>query len=301
MTQPLISAKNISFKGDGRWILQAISFDIQAGEIVTLIGPNGGGKTTFARICLGILEPDKGTVVQKPGLSIGYVPQLLQRDRTLPLTVRRFLTLRQAGFFPSTAQRPRLNKDADLNETLDWVGVRHLIDAQLVDLSGGELQRVLLARALLITPDILVLDEPVQGVDFAGEAALYQLISDIRTEIGCAVMLISHDLNIVMGHSDRVLCLNGHVCCEGVPAKISEHPEYARLFGPERAAQYGLYQHKHDHSHGLCGHVHEGDCGDNDGSHDDAYSPKPADQTSEKTAHKTETIDTTETSEGDPR
>ena len=261
MSELFIKASNVGLQREGRWILRQVSFAIHAGEIVTLIGPNGGGKTTFARICLGILQPDEGTVTQRPNLSIGYVPQFLQRDRTLPLTVKRFLTLRQRGFFPSSAPPPRTERGAGLLQTLDWVGVRHLIDAQLADLSGGELQRVLLARALLITPDILVLDEPVQGVDFVGEAALYQLISDIRTEIGCAVMLISHDLNIVMGQSDRVLCLNRHVCCEGVPEKISEHPEYARLFGPDRAGQYALYQHKHDHNHGLCGHVHEGDCG----------------------------------------
>ena len=262
MSEELIKANNVGFRRDKRWILRQVNFAIHAGEIVTLIGPNGGGKTTFARICLGILQPDEGTVIQRANLSIGYVPQLLQRDRTLPLTVTRFLTLRQKGLFPSRPRSLDLIKGRGrLVQTLDWVGVRHLADAQLADLSGGELQRVLLARALLITPDILVLDEPVQGVDFVGEAALYQLISDIRTEIGCAVMLISHDLNIVMGQSDRVLCLNGHVCCEGVPEKISEHPKYARLFGPDRAGQYALYQHKHDHNHGLCGHVHEGDCG----------------------------------------
>ena len=261
MSEVLIKADTVGLQREGRWILRQVNFAIHAGEIVTLIGPNGGGKTTFARICLGILQPDEGAVTQRPNLSIGYVPQLLQRDRTLPLSVKRFLTLRQPGLFSSNASSLRTKEGAGLLQTLDWVGMRHLIDAQLADLSGGELQRVLLARALLITPDILVLDEPVQGVDFVGEAALYQLISDIRTEIGCAVLLISHDLNIVMGQSDRVLCLNGHICCEGVPEKISEHPEYARLFGPERAGQYALYQHKHDHNHGLCGHVHEGDCG----------------------------------------
>lgn len=244
----LITAKNIGFKRDGRSILNQVDFSIQKGEIVTLIGPNGGGKTTFARICLGILEADEGDVIRSSDLKIGYVPQRLRLDKTLPLTVQRFMCLRQ-----------NVSKSA-LRSALDEVGAGHLIFSQMGDLSGGEMQRVLLARALVKQPDLLVLDEPVQGVDFAGEAALYQLISDLRDRLGCAILLISHDLHIVMGRSDRVLCLNGHICCAGVPEQISQHPEYARLFGPERAAQYGIYAHKHDHDHQLCGSVHEGDC-----------------------------------------
>ncbi len=256
----LIEALDVGFRRDGRAILSHVNFSITKGEIVTLIGPNGGGKTTFARLCLGILTPDTGTIKRQPDLKIGYVPQRLKLERTLPLTVERFLTLRQRG--------QRVSMEA-LTNALKDVGAGHLLRSQMADLSGGEMQRVLLARALVIKPDLLVLDEPAQGVDFAGEAALYQLISDLRDRLGCAIILISHDLHIVMGQSDRVFCLNGHVCCEGVPEQIGEHPEYAKLFGPERAGQYGVYAHNHDHEHQLCGHVHDGDCGTHDIPHED--------------------------------
>ena len=251
-TGALIEARGIGIRRDGRWILDDINFSISAGEIVTLIGPNGGGKTTLARICLGILQADKGTLRRKPGLTVGYVPQRLKLDRTLPLTVKRFITVRQAA------------SEAQVEATLDDVGSKHLINAQMADLSGGEMQRVLLARALLNEPELLVLDEPAQGVDFAGEAALYELISRLRTRLNCAVMLISHDLHIVMGSSDRVLCLNGHICCAGVPEKIGKHPEYERLFGRERARAFGIYAHDHDHEHTLSGDVAAGGDGGDD-------------------------------------
>ncbi len=243
----LIKASSVGFKRDARWILEGIDFSISRGEIVTLIGPNGGGKTTFARICLGILQPDHGKVVRKNEMTVGYVPQRLKLDRTLPMTVKRFLTVRQKV------------SDARLEEALLEVGSAHLIKAQMAELSGGEMQRVLLARALVNRPDLLVLDEPAQGVDFAGEAALYELISKIRDKFGCAVLLISHDLHIVMGSSDRVLCLNGHICCAGVPEQINKHPEYARLFGKDRAEAYGIYAHNHDHEHTLSGDVTSSD------------------------------------------
>lgn len=239
----LIDAQAVGFERDGRKILENIDFSISRGEIVTLIGPNGGGKTTFARLCLGILIADNGTIKRANGLTVGYVPQRLKIDRSLPMTVLRFISLRQkAG-------------GAEISEALELVGAAHLLNTQMADLSGGEMQRVMLARALLHKPDLLVLDEPAQGVDFVGEAALYELISELRDKLNCAVMLISHDLHVVMGSSDRVLCLNGHICCEGVPEQVSHHPEYARLFGPERAAAYGIYTHKHDHKHTLSGDV----------------------------------------------
>lgn len=249
----LLEATDVGIKRDGRWILQHIDFSISAGEIVTLIGPNGGGKTTFARLCLGILEPNTGVITRKTNLTVGYVPQRLKLDRTLPLTVERFLTIRQ-----------KVSSDRVL-ETLQDVGSAHLTNSQMADLSGGEMQRVLLARALVNEPELLVLDEPAQGVDFAGEAALYELISKIRDKLNCAVMLISHDLHIVMGSSDRVLCLNGHICCTGAPEQISLHPEYERLFGKDAAAAYGIYAHKHDHEHSLSGDVD--DCCDHDHGH----------------------------------
>lgn len=246
---PLVELKDVRFERDGRVILDGIDFSIAPGEIVTLIGPNGGGKTTFARLCLGVLSPSSGVIKRQRGLSVGYVPQRLKMDRSLPLTVGRFLTIRQAA-----AKR-------HVETALNDVGAGHLIRSQMAALSGGELQRVLLARALLSRPTLLVLDEPAQGVDFAGEAALYELISKLRERLNCAVLLISHDLHIVMGSSDRVLCLNGHICCAGVPEQISQHPEYARLFGAEKAATFAIYQHDHDHEHALsgdvcCGHEH---------------------------------------------
>ena len=248
----LIEAKSIGFERDGRMILEAIDFSISRGEIVTLIGPNGGGKTTFARLCLGVLAPDRGEILRADDLTVGYVPQRLKIDRSLPMTVLRFISLRQkAG-------------QEEVAEALAMVGASRLLNTQMADLSGGEMQRVMLARALLHKPDLLVLDEPAQGVDFVGEAALYELISELRDKLNCAVMLISHDLHVVMGSSDRVLCLNGHVCCEGVPEQVSHHPEYERLFGPERAAAYGIYTHKHDHEHSLSGDV----CCDHEHNHD---------------------------------
>lgn len=244
----LIAAEGISFERDGKTILDRLDFEISAGEIVTVIGPNGGGKTTLAKLCLGILAPSSGRIRRAQNLTIGYVPQRLSRDRSLPLTTERFLTLRQSASRQAVEQ------------ALEEVGAAHLIRSQLGTLSSGELQRVLLARAAMNQPKLLVLDEPVQGVDFVGEAALYELISAIRDRLSCAILLISHDLHIVMAQSNRVVCLNGHVCCEGVPSKISQHPEYARLFGSGLTSHIGVYAHKHNHEHSLCGDVHEGDC-----------------------------------------
>lgn len=237
----LLVAKGVSFSSEGRTILKEIDFSIDKGEIITLIGPNGGGKTTFARICLGLIAPTAGTIIRDLNLSIGYVPQKLKLDQTLPMTVKRFLMMGNKS------------QQKDGETALEAVEAQHLIDSQMSLLSGGELQRVLLARALVRKPDLLVLDEPAQGVDFSGEAALYELIGHIRADYGCAVLLISHDLHIVMGASDKVICLNGHVCCEGVPEQVSHHPEYERLFGREWAGAYGVYSHVHDHEHNLAG------------------------------------------------
>ncbi len=244
----LIEAKDIAYRSDGKLILENVNFSVSKGEIVTIIGPNGSGKTTFARLCLGILEPTSGSIRRRDDLTIGYVPQRLRIEKSLPLSVRRFLSLRKS-----------VDPEA-ITEALHHVGAAYLIEVQMGALSGGEMQRVLLARAILSHPDLLVLDEPAQGVDFAGEAALYELIGSLRDRLNCAILLISHDLHIVMAQSDRVICLNGHICCEGVPEQISTHPEYAKLFGTDTAAQLGLYAHRHDHEHHLCGGVHEGDC-----------------------------------------
>ena len=241
--EPLLAAEGIGVRRDGRWLLQDVDLAITANETVTLIGPNGAGKTTLVKTLLGLVRPTAGTVRRSAGLSIGYVPQRLEIDRVLPLTVARLMT--------ATARKSRNEVTAALAET----ATDRLIDAPVQTLSGGEFRRVLLARALLRAPQLLVLDEPVQGVDFTGEAALYQLIADIRDRRGCGVLMVSHDLHVVMGTTDRVVCLNRHVCCHGVPADISHHPEYLRLFGPRVADSYAVYAHRHDHHHGLRGDV----------------------------------------------
>jgi zinc transport system ATP-binding protein len=215
--------------------------DIHPGEIVTLIGPNGSGKTSLVRALLGVQDLTGGEISKVEGLKIGYVPQRFDIDRALPMTVFRFLSLGHK----TTRQ--------GLIAVLSEVGAARCVDQQLGELSGGELQRVLLARALAATPDLLVLDEPVRGVDYNGEADLYALIGELRAKRGIGVLLVSHDLHVVMAQSDRVLCLNRHICCSGVPETVAQHPEYMRLFGPDTARAFGVYRHHHDHAHGLDG------------------------------------------------
>jgi zinc transport system ATP-binding protein len=227
----------------GRAILTGVDIDIRPREIVTVIGPNGAGKTTLVRALLGLEPLDGGDIRRKPGLATGYVPQRFDVDRAIPLTVSRFVSMALAGRAPPE----------ELARVLADVGAGGLATRQLSELSGGELQRVILARALIRSPDLIVLDEPVRGIDYAGEAELYTLIGRLRTERGLGVLLVSHDLHVVMAQSDRVICLNRHVCCSGVPESVAQHPEYARLFGPQAARAFGLYHHHHDHSHDLAG------------------------------------------------
>jgi zinc transport system ATP-binding protein len=237
----LISARGIGVSRNGRQQLLDVSLDIHEREIVTLIGPNGAGKTTLVRVLLGLEKPDQGKVMRRRDLRIGYVPQRFDSDAVIPMTVERFLML---GIDDSA------DRIAGMLEHVDAVSVR---SQQLGELSGGELQRVLLARALLRRPNLLVLDEPVQGVDYSGEADLYNLIGRLRDEAGFGVLLVSHDLHIVMARSNRVICLNHHVCCSGMPEAVAQHPAYGRLFGPEAARAFAVYQHHHDHSHDLAG------------------------------------------------
>ena len=239
----LVAAKGVTLAFRGKPAVENVSIAVHACEIVTLIGPNGAGKTTLARALLGLVPVLAGRVTRKPGLRIGYVPQRFPIDRIIPLSVRRFMSLSEAV--------PRERAAACLAET----GAGRLINAQMCELSGGEFQRVLLARALARDPQLLVLDEPAQAVDFAGAAQLYELIAAIRDKRGCGFLLISHDLHVVLGASDRVVCLNRHVCCEGKPGTVAGHPEYMRLFGPKAAASLGIYEHRHDHTHALSGEV----------------------------------------------
>jgi len=239
----LIAGDGLSLAYGAQTLLRDVSVSVRAGEIVTIIGPNGAGKTTLLRILLELVRPDEGTLKRRDGLRIGYLPQRLPIDPVLPLTVARLMTL--------TVRRPRPAVEAALAET----GVGHLINAAVQTLSGGELQRVLLGRALLVDPDLLVLDEPVQGVDFAGEAALYELIGTLRHRRGCGVLMVSHDLHVVMAAADRILCLNQHVCCAGTAEAVGRHPEYIRMFGARAARALAVYAHHHDHAHGLSGGV----------------------------------------------
>jgi len=247
--KPLVEAHGIGVRRGGRWLIQEVDIAVAGGEVVTLIGPNGAGKTTLVRVLLGLLEPTVGTVRRDRDASIGYVPQRVQFDPTLPLTVARLMTL--------TSRRP---VDAAI-EALEETAVPHLLSARVSDLSSGELQRVLLARALLRLPNLLVLDEPVQGVDYTGEAELYELVATIVERRGCGVLMVSHDLHIVMAATDRVVCLNHHVCCTGAPQEVVGHDEFRRLFGPQAAAAAAVYRHTHDHVHDLAGEV-SGDDGE---------------------------------------
>jgi zinc transport system ATP-binding protein len=238
----LLACENMTKTYGTRTLFQGVSFAIHSGERIGLIGPNGSGKTTLVRALLGLQRADRGRVHARSDLRIGYVPQRVHIEPTLPLTVVDFLRL------GSRVGRARCE------EALAEVGVARLIDAHVRSLSGGEFQRMLLARALLREPDLLVLDEPAQGVDIGGQRELYRLIARLRDQRRCAVLLVSHDLHLVMAATDRVVCLNGHVCCRGEPDAITADPEYRRLFGP-LDRELAIYTHGHDHHHGVDGSV----------------------------------------------
>ncbi len=239
----LIAAEGVSVRHGAREVLSGVTLRLGPGEIVTVIGPNGSGKSTLLRAMLGIERLAAGQVTRKPGLRLGYVPQRLAIDRTMPMTAARFLSL------------PRKVSPGETARSLTRVGVPAVADQQMTSLSGGQFQRVLLARALLNAPELLILDEPTQGLDQPGEAAFYRLIEEVRRDTGAAVLLVSHDLHVVMAASDRVVCLNGHVCCEGAPQVVSAAPAYRALFGLGTQGALALYQHAHDHSHDD-GHDH---------------------------------------------
>ena len=262
MSDALIRLEEVGVHFSGQAVLEKVQLSVTPGEIVTLIGPNGAGKTTLVRAVLGLLKIDTGDVWRKHKLRIGYMPQKLHVDATLPLTVLRFLRL-----VPGVDRRKALSALAE-------VGAEHVIDSPLQTVSGGEMQRVLLARALLREPELLVLDEPVQGVDVAGQAELYRLITRLRDRHQCGVLMVSHDLHLVMSTTDKVVCLNRHVCCSGHPEQVSGDPAFVELFGQD-AKSLAVYHHHHDHAHDLHGgviseqpHVHGPNCGHAPGSAD---------------------------------
>ncbi|MGB0723467.1 MAG: zinc ABC transporter ATP-binding protein ZnuC [Gammaproteobacteria bacterium] len=234
---PLLEAEGVHLTLHGRAILNGVDLQVAAGKIVTLIGPNGAGKSSLVRVALGLLPATRGHVRRRADLRIGYMPQRLVVPDNLPLTVRRFLRL--------GAQ----TSDARVRDAAARTRVDHLLKQDMQTLSGGEHQRVLLARALLREPDLLVLDEPVQGVDVTGQAALYTLIAQLRDELGCGVLMVSHDLHLVMAQTDHVVCINAHVCCSGHPEHVSRHPAYLELFGNAVNPSLAVYTHHHDHTH----------------------------------------------------
>lgn len=233
----LIAARGLGLSYGARRVLHDIDFAIDRGEIVTIVGPNGSGKTSFLRVLLGVAAPSEGRIMRAAGLRVGYVPQRLHIDPGLPLPVARFLSLPK-----------RVSREA-MTDALGRVGLDGVIAQDMATLSGGQFQRVLLARALLARPDILMLDEPTTGLDQPGVASFYRLIEAVRRETGCAVLSVSHDLHVVMSASDRVICINGHICCEGAPHVVRAAPEYRALFGVGTGGALALYQHQHDHEH----------------------------------------------------
>lgn len=233
----LITVEDLSVRYGAHTVLRHVDMTVDAGEIVTIVGPNGSGKTSLLRAIIGATKPCAGRVTLKPGLNIGYVPQKLHIDPTLPISVEKFMRL------TSRVSRERCGA------ALETAGVPDLLKRQMSQLSGGQFQRVLLARALINRPGILLLDEATQGLDQRGSASFYQQIEAVRRETGCAVLMISHELHVVMSTSDRVICLNGHICCEGSPAVVASAPAYRELFGTGTGGALALYRHEHDHHH----------------------------------------------------
>lgn len=246
MSGAWVTLEQAGVERNGQTLLQDISLDLHPGEIMTIIGPNGAGKSTLIKLISGLIQPSSGRVRRQAKMRIGYMPQSLTFDASLPLTVQRFLTLSNPDCAQVSAAKKRLNVD-------------HLSQQAVQLLSGGELQRVLLARAVLRQPQLLVLDEPVQGVDVKGQTELYDLITNLRAELNCSVLMVSHDLHLVMAQTDRVVCLNHHICCQGKPEKVTTDPSYLQLFGREATDAIAVYTHKHDHSHNMHGDVIEKD------------------------------------------
>ena len=238
----LVKLNNVGFRQNKKWLVEGVSLEVKKGKIITLIGPNGSGTSTTAKIALGIYKNIEGSV-EKHTNKVGYVPQKITIDWTLPLRVKDFMILTE------------VLKEEEIDDALSLTGVMHLKNKNLGNLSGGEFQRVLLARAISKKPELLVLDEPVQGVDYTGEIALYELIKKISDTLNCGILLISHDLHTVMTATDHVVCLNGHVCCSGTPKDVVKNNEYKSLFGDRASQILSIYEHKHDHVHSNDGDI----------------------------------------------
>lgn len=246
--EPLIQLSGINIAFGGQSVLENIHLSIYPNSITTIVGPNGGGKSTLLKILLKLQKADSGNVIHCKGLKIGYVPQKLHLDHSIPITVDKFLSL-----------KPNSDK-ASIQQALELFNITHLRQNSMQKLSGGELQRVLLARAILARPQLLVLDEPMQGVDIAGQTELYQLLGKTREWLDCAILMVSHDLNIVMANTDEVLCVNRHICCAGSPEAVSSDPSFIHFFGDQFAKNVAFYSHHHNHHHDLHGDVCNGHC-----------------------------------------
>jgi zinc transport system ATP-binding protein len=247
MTHSLVSADRVSVTRKRRAILDDVSLSVSPGEFITIVGPNGAGKTVLLQVMMGLIRPDKGHVTRHPDLKIGFMPQRFTPEHTMPITVTRFLKLAKGASL------------ADIRDSLVLVQAEALAERPLHVLSGGELQRVLLARALIHKPDLLVLDEPAQNLDIGGEMAFYRLLEDIYLSTGCGVLMVSHDLHMVMASTGKVVCLYHHICCSGAPDTVTQHPEFTALFGQDMTRMMSVYQHSHSHSHAdgeVCAHDH---------------------------------------------
>ncbi|MCF6321381.1 MAG: metal ABC transporter ATP-binding protein [Rhizobiaceae bacterium] len=259
----LVNLHDVGVKREGRWLIRHIDLQIKSGEIITIVGPNGSGKSTLLKTLTAIIDPDEGAVKRSDNLQIAYVPQKLSIDAAMPMSVKRMMTL--GGNFPP----------AKINELLNRFDIDHLAHKQVQSLSGGEFQRLLFARALISEPNLLVLDEPGQGVDIPGQLELYDYISRYRDETGAGIVLVSHDLHLVMAATDRVVCMNGHICCSGTPQSVASDPQYLQLLGHQASKALALYQHNHDHVHLPDGRVQHkdgtitSDCHPQDGHHHD--------------------------------
>ena len=256
MNEVLLSAKGLGVKRSNRWLIKDVDISLEAGQITTVIGPNGAGKSTLVRSLLNLIKPSCGNIEAAKGLRIGYMPQKLKLEDTLPLTVARFLDL---GHHKMHQLTPEL-----WQTLLHECRAEKLLDRPMQQLSGGETQRVLLLRAVLRKPHLLVLDEPVQGVDVTGQVSLYNLIGQVRNILGCGILMVSHDLHLVMAATDQVICLNQHICCSGHPEQVSQDPAFTDLFGHQGASNLALYNHQHNHHHTSHGEIiageHHKDC-----------------------------------------
>ncbi|POY44787.1 zinc ABC transporter ATP-binding protein ZnuC [Avibacterium gallinarum] len=241
--QPLIELKNINVQFEQRNVLQNINLSLYSDSVLTIVGPNGGGKSTLLKVLLKLIKPSSGEVIYHNNVRIGYVPQKIHLDHSLPLTVEKFLALKKGV------------SKSEIEAALALLSISHLKQNAMQKLSGGEMQRVLLARAILNKPNLLVLDEPTQGVDITGQAELYQLIHQTRKQLNCAILMVSHDLHIVMADTNEVLCINQHICCAGTPEIVSNDPTFMHYFGNQFSQNIALYTHHHNHKHNMHGDV----------------------------------------------